>query len=90
MNRKQTMTAEELLQPYYYPSSGKVDYQGAKKAMKEYARIKCLEAIKNTRHKSIEILEHQFSHVNWAEDLNFARCEIRIQNIPNEDVMPEL
>lgn len=57
--------------------------------MKEYARLKCLEAIKNVRHKSCEIvLEHQDSQFDIDRILNF--IERDIQNIPNKDVMPEL
>ena len=83
------MTAEELLQPYYYPSSGKVDYQGAKKAMKEYARIKCLEAIKNTRYKSYDLVGYAVTG-NGQIDKILQDVQRSIQNIPNEDVMPEL
>lgn len=85
------MTAEELLQPYYYPSSGKVDYQGAIKAMKEYARIKCLEAIKNTRYSACEIIEEDSYYLDTLTlSINVQDALRKIQNIPNEDVMPVL
>lgn len=52
--------------------------------MKEYARIKCLEAIKNVSHKAVDILieEYQQASVNYIAN--------QIHNIPNQDVMPEL
>lgn len=57
--------------------------------LKEYARIKCLEAIKNTRHKAVEIVEQLYNpytpDYNWSEPLTRS-----IHNIPNQDVMPEL
>lgn len=57
--------------------------------MQEYARIKCLEAIRNVRHKACEIvLEHQDSQFDVDRILNF--IERDIQNIPNQDVIPEL
>lgn len=59
------------------------------KAMQEYARIKCLEAIKNTRHKACEIvLDHQDSQFDVDRILNF--IERDIQNIPDKEIMPEL
>lgn len=82
------MTIEELLQPYYYPSSGKVDYQGAKKAMQEYARIKCLETARNVRHKACDIIIERLGNRNMSVDMN--ACTRDIQNIRNEDVIPEL
>lgn len=52
--------------------------------IKEYARIKCLETIRNVRHKAVDILieEYQQASVNYIAN--------QIQNIPNQDVMPEL
>ena len=56
--------------------------------MKEYARIKCLEAIKNTRYRAADIVIEQLSNRNLTLELN--ACTRDIQNIPNQDVMPEL
>lgn len=52
--------------------------------MQEYARFKCLEAIKNTRHKAVDILmeEYQQASVDYIAN--------QIFNISNQDVMPEL
>lgn len=57
-------------------------------AMKEYARIKCLEAIKNTRHKSVDIILNNADR--YINEDSFASITRDIQNIPNQDVMPEL
>lgn len=48
--------------------------------MKEYACIKCLEAIRNTKYAAIDI-----ACIDEIIDTVHA-----IQNIPNQDVMPEL
>ena len=50
--------------------------------MQEYARIKCLEAIKNTRYKAIEIVQ-----ISIPNEIN-GPCSA-IMNIPNEEVMPK-
>lgn len=47
---------------------------------KEYARIKCLEAIRNTRYAAIDI-------VCQDEVIDEVHA---IQNIPNQDVMPDI
>lgn len=53
--------------------------------MKEYARIKCLEAIRNTRYKAQDcLMNYQIGDEIVMELLR------DIQNIPNQDVMPEL
>lgn len=53
--------------------------------MIEFARIKCLEAIRNTRHKAVDLMiEFDMEHDVYIELYN------SIQNIPNQDVMPEL
>ena len=57
--------------------------------MQEYSRIKCLEAIKNTRHKACEIVQARENNL-WDCDRILYNCEREIHNIPNEDVMPEL
>lgn len=55
--------------------------------MIEFARIKCLEAIRNTRHMACDILTDA-SHQIDRDNLHFLLKDI--QNIPNQDVMPEL
>ena len=57
--------------------------------MKEYARIKCLEAIKNTRYKSYDLVGYAVTG-NGQIDKILQDVQRSIQNIPNEDVMPEL
>lgn len=52
--------------------------------MKEYARIKCLEAIRNTKEKTLDIA------CTYLKDLSYDLFEEKIQNIPNQDVIPEL
>lgn len=52
--------------------------------MKEYARIKCLEAIRNTKEKTLDIASI------YLKDLSYDLFEEKIQNVPNQDVMPEL
>ena len=82
------MTAEKILSNQLWDltedQTKKILY-----AMQEYARIKCLEAIKNTRHKACEVVEQLYDpytpDYNWSEPLTRD-----IQNIPNQDVMPEL
>lgn len=56
--------------------------------MKEYARIKCLEAIKNVRHKTCDIITEKHGYQIDEDNLPFILKSI--QNIPNQDVMPEL
>lgn len=53
-------------------------------AMRKYARIKCLEAIRNTRHKTVDILMKEYQQASVSYIAN------QIQNIQNEDVLPEL
>lgn len=55
---------------------------------KEFARIKCLEAIKNVRHKACEIITEKHGYQIDEDNLPFILKSI--QNIPNQDVMPEL
>lgn len=55
--------------------------------MQEYARLKCLEAIKNTRHKACDKI------TEFPESIpsNIGTLVIQsIQNIPDKEVMPEL
>lgn len=88
------MTAEQVFDKWCdtsYPMDFEVFRYLAITAMKEYARIKCLEAIKNTRYKAIDIIQDEAYHtgVGFAE-ANVNDCIKRIQNIPEQDVMPEL
>ena len=84
------MTAKEFLQiKSWYEINGKYTEQDVIELMQEYARIKCLEAIKNTRHKSIEIVGEYYSKKETGEG-ECALIQRDIQNIPNQDVMPEL
>ena len=60
--------------------------------MQEYARIKCLEAIKNTRYKAIEIIDRNINVEICLpiQEEDYNNLINNIQNIPNENVMPEL
>ena len=60
--------------------------------IEEYARIKCLEAIRNTRYAAIDIVTHHIDcQFNLPVDENDVHDLIRdIQNIPDQDVMPKL
>lgn len=49
-----------------------------------HARLKCLEAIKNVKHKACDIV-HNDTSVTTTE-----MCEKKIMNIRIQDVMPEL
>lgn len=58
--------------------------------MTEFARLKCFEAIRNTRYKAIDILNesplgqlHMFSEIRQ-------NLEKEIENIRNQEVMPKL
>lgn len=83
------MTTIEVWNKTYFPESGEDIFDYIEQAMREYARIKCLEAIKNVRHKACEIiLEHHDSQFDCDRTLDF--IERDIMNIPNQDVMPEL
>lgn len=57
---------------------------------KIYARLKCLEAIENTKNKVCEELESLVWPFSYnAKILNYPPTQL-IQNISNQDVMPEL
>ena len=82
------MTVEKLLEGCEHDGSY-IPVGEVKRLMKEYARIKCLEAIKNTREKAVDIVENIYDP--YTPDYNWSNPVIReIQNIPNQDVMPEL
>lgn len=74
------MTAVEVWNKVYSPDSGEDIFEYIERAMQEYARIKCLEVIRNTRYAAIDI-------VCQDEVIDEVHA---IQNIPNQDVMPEL
>jgi len=78
------MTTIEVWNKVYSPESGEDIFDYIEQAMREYARIKCLEAIKNVRHKAVDILMEEYQQASVSYIAN------QIQNIPNQDVMPEL
>lgn len=57
--------------------------------MQEFARIKCLEAIRNVRHNSYDLVGFK---VTGDQSIDKVLQDIQrdIQNIPNKDVMPEI
>lgn len=59
------------------------------KAMKEYARLKCLEAIKNIRYRSYDLVGYKVTGDQTIDKI-LQDIQREIQNIPNQDVMPEL
>lgn len=81
------MTTIEVWNKTYFPESGEDIFDYIEQAMREYARIKCLEAIKNTRHKACEIL---IEHASGGTPLTLTNLDRDIMNISNQDVMPEL
>ncbi len=54
------------------------------KSAKEYTRLKCLEAIRNTRYAAIDIVNE------YAIGASIDPVTSQIQNINNKDVLPEL
>ena len=83
---------EEVLEKYKSKTDHYADQEwydeNVEKAMIEYANYKCLEAIRNTRYKAIEIVnEHQDSQFDIDRILNFIARDI--QNIDNKDVIPK-
>lgn len=86
------MTAKEILDKYYpYPNDFHEDCD-VYKAMQEYARIKCFEAIKKTRYKVTEVLNNIWVSYNGQliEVSDFNDIVRDIQNIRNQDAMPTL
>lgn len=82
------MTAKKVLDKYYpYPNDF---HEGCDlyKAMQEYARIKCLEAIRNTRYAAIEIIQNNFT--DREENVILLSVAKDVHNIRNENVMPKL
>mgnify|MGYP003441639693 FL=1 len=58
-------------------------------AIQEYYRLKCLEAIRNTRYATIDICLEHVENENCTHDV-ISQIQRDIQNIPNQEVMPEL
>ena len=56
--------------------------------IKEYTRIKCLEAIRNVRHKACDTITEKHGYQIDEDNLPFILKSIH--NIPDQDVMPEL
>ncbi len=83
------MTVEKLLEGCEHDGSY-IPVGEVKRLMKEYARIKCLEAIENTKIKICEELESLVWPFSCDDKiLNYPPIQL-IQNIPNKEVMPEL
>lgn len=58
--------------------------------IKEYTRLKCLEAIENTKNRVCEELESLVWPFSCdSKILNYPPTQL-IKNIPDQDVMPEL
>ena len=86
------MTTKEIWNKIYIPESGEDIWEYIEQAMKEYARIKCLETAKNVRYKAIDILQ-EYSHYTTLDGhryINLGESQKKIQNIRNQDVIPEL
>lgn len=85
------MTTQEVINKIFEENDDMTSYEEAiHLCMSEYARLKCLETARNTRYKAIEILHECFNHINWEDNLNLGFCERSIQNIRNQDVIPQL
>lgn len=56
---------------------------------KIYARLKCLEAIKNVRYRSYDLVGYKVTGDQTIDKI-LQDIQREIQNIPNQDVMPEL
>lgn len=55
--------------------------------MIEFTRIKCLEAIRNTRNKACEII---IEYASKGHPLTLTSISRDIMNIPHQNVMPNL
>lgn len=92
------MTARELIAdrlPYlemYTDFSSNYTREHIILLMKEYAKEKCLEAIRNTRYKAIEVInKHTVSNELTGEyKCNAAHACRDIQNIKNEDILSNI
>lgn len=56
--------------------------------MQEFARFKCLEAIKNTRYAAIEVIQNNF--IDREDNVILLSVARDIHNIKNENIMPKL
>lgn len=84
------MTAEKLLEGCEHDGSF-IPVREVKILMQKYACFKCLEAIKNTRHKAVDIIEEEAYYTDSITlQVNVQDVIRQIQNISNQDVMPEL
>lgn len=89
------MTAEKVLYRYRddsrFPHMNIIVYpeQDVLEAMEEYARLKCLEAIRNVRHRACDIVNELGYDVQIGMTY-YAALAHKIQNIPDQEVMPEL
>ena len=81
------MTANEYLieRNLWYTEDNKIEITNEALAilMSQYAHHKCLEAIRNTRHKAVDILMEEYQQASVSYIAN------QIQNIKNEDVLPK-
>ena len=78
------MTVEKLLEGCEHDGSY-IPVGEVKILMQKYAYFKCLEAIKNTRHRACDLcLEYNIETSIYDE------LQRDIQNIYNQDVMPEI
>ena len=57
------------------------------KELQEQTRIKCLEAIRNTRNKACEII---IEYASKGHPLTLTSISRDIMNIPSQNVMPKL
>ncbi len=89
------MTTNEFVDTIFdnkeVPAYFNVNHRDLRKWLEEYARIKCLEAIKNTRHVACDIItEHTVTHPYTLDvTCDPTDCTRDIQNIKNKDVLPE-
>ena len=88
--------AEEILNKYKnntdHYADQEFDEQNILKAMEEYANYKCLEAIRNTRHTAIEIIQQNIFQpkiTSNGKTIEVDRTIRDIMNIDNKDVMPK-
>ena len=82
------MTVEKLLEGCEHDGSY-IPVGEVKRLMKEYARIKCLEAINNARHLAQDICFEHYESENIVPDV-VTQVAKDIQNIPIQEIMPEL
>jgi len=83
------MTAEQLFEKYSIsysfeegPSEYLIDKEDFLKALKEYARIKCLETANKVKSECCKILD-ELPIGTW-------HTQSLILNIPDKDILPEI